>query len=147
MAGLASGKRFVSASGNATTALSTTSAQGLPSVSYSNGSSIQAPSYQPLTTRTWSPVGIAGLRDEGELRVERQRDMTDQTAKELVADRARGPFGNGAKQVPAAEARVGLVGVDVKRHDPLPGTDATEPRAPPRAAEPARTGTGPRCRR
>ena len=57
MAGLASGKRLVRASGNATTALSTTSAHGLPSVSYSNGSSIQAPSYQPLTTRTCLPSG------------------------------------------------------------------------------------------
>jgi hypothetical protein len=89
-----------------------------------------------------SAVGIARLGDEGELRVERQRDVTDQAAKELVADRARGPFGNDAEQVPAAEARVGLVGVDVKRHDPLPGTDATEPRGPQRAAASARREAG-----
>ena len=57
IAGLASGKRLVSASGNATTACSTTSAHGLPRVSYSNGSSIQSPSYQPLSTRTCSPLG------------------------------------------------------------------------------------------
>jgi hypothetical protein len=57
IAGLASGKRFVSSSGNATTARSTTSAHGLPCVSYSNGSSSQPPSYQPLITRTCSPVG------------------------------------------------------------------------------------------
>ena len=74
-------------------------------VSYSNGSSIQSPSYQPLTTRTCSPSGSRGLRDERELRVERQRDVTDQAAKELVSDRTRGPLGNGAKQVPAAEPR------------------------------------------
>ena len=57
IAGFASGKSFVSSSGNATTDFSTTSAQGLPRVSYSNGSSIQSSSNQPLNTRTWSPVG------------------------------------------------------------------------------------------
>src|SRR3954468_9429566 len=57
IAGLAPGKRWVSASGKATTSRSTTSAHGLPLVSYSNGSSIQPPSYQPLTTRTCCPLG------------------------------------------------------------------------------------------
>ena len=57
IAGFASGKRVVSASGNATTARSTTSAHGLPRVSYAKGSSIQSPAYQPLTTRTCCPVG------------------------------------------------------------------------------------------
>ena len=63
-------------------------------------------------------VGVGGLGDEGELRVERQRDVADQAAKELVADRARGALGDGAKQVAAAEPRVGLVGVDERRHEP-----------------------------
>ena len=119
MAGWASGKRLVSASGNATTALSTTSAHGLPRVSYSNGSSIQSPSYQPLITRTCSPRGVRGLRDEDELRVERQRDVPDQAAKELVPDHAGGPFRNGAKQIPAAELRLRLT--DVGERTQYPG--------------------------
>ena len=57
IAGLAPGKRLVSASGKATTSRSTTSAHGLPSVSYSNGSAIQPPSNQPLMTSTCAPVG------------------------------------------------------------------------------------------
>ena len=118
IAGFASGKRLVSSSGNATTAWSTTSAHGLPRVSYSNGSSSQSPSYQPLITRTCSPSGVAGLCDEGELRVERQRDVTDQATQELVPDRTRGPFGDRAKQVPAAKTRIGLVCMDRRRHEP-----------------------------
>ena len=50
---------------------------------------------------------VRGLCDEGELRAERQRDVTDQAAKELVPDRTRGSLGNGAKQVPAAELHAG----------------------------------------
>ena len=57
IAGLAPGKRSVKASGKATTDRSTTSAHGFPCVSYSNGSSIQSPWYQPLSTRTCSPFG------------------------------------------------------------------------------------------
>ena len=67
-------------------------------------------------------IGLAGLGDEGELRVERERDVTNEAAKELVADRSRGPLGNRAKQIPAAEARIGLVCVGKRRHDPLPAS-------------------------
>jgi hypothetical protein len=34
--------------------------------------------------------------------------VTDEAPKELVADRTRGPLGNRAKKVPAAEARAGV---------------------------------------
>ena len=54
-------------------------------------------------------VGLGGLCDEGELRVERHRDMTDEAAKELVADRARRPLGDSAQQIAAAKTRAGLV--------------------------------------
>ena len=120
IAGLASGKRVVSASGKATTDRSTTSAHGLPSVSYSNGSSIQSPSNQPLMHLHVLARRVRRLRDERELRVERQRDVADQAAEELVADRTRGSLGNGAKQIPAAEPRAGPVDVDVRRHEPAP---------------------------
>jgi len=63
-------------------------------------------------------VGLGGLCDEGELRIERERDVTDQAAKELVADRTRCPLGDSAKQVPAAKARIGLVCVGERRHEP-----------------------------
>jgi hypothetical protein len=72
-------------------------------------------------------AGVRGLRDEHELRVERHRDVTDQLAKEGIPDRTRGSLRNRAKQVPAGESRTGPVGVDVERHDPLPGIDATAP--------------------
>jgi hypothetical protein len=53
-------------------------------------------------------AGVRGLGDERELRVERHREVTDEALEELVADRARGPFGDSAKQVP----------VYVRRHEP-----------------------------
>jgi hypothetical protein len=53
-------------------------------------------------------VGLGGLCDEGELRGERQRDMTDQATEELVTHRTRGALGNRAKQVPTAEPRIGV---------------------------------------
>jgi hypothetical protein len=61
---------------------------------------------------------VRGLGDEGELRVERQRDVTDEAAQELVPDRPRGPFGHGAQQLPAAQARSRPLGVDERRHVP-----------------------------
>ena len=146
IAGLASGKRSVSASGKATTYRSTTSAHGLPRVSYSNGSSIQSSSYQPLSTRTCSPAGSDGLRDERELRVERQRDVADKAAKELVSDRTCGSFGNGAEQVPAAEPRAGAVDVYV-RHESLPTFDASARTSPRRRRATGPRGPGAGCRR
>jgi hypothetical protein len=62
--------------------------------------------------------GVRGLRDEGELRVERERDVTNQATQELVADRAGGALGKGAEQVPVAEPRTGLIGVERGRHEP-----------------------------
>jgi hypothetical protein len=35
--------------------------------------------------------------------------MTDEAAKELVADRARGPLGDSAQQIPPAKTRAALV--------------------------------------
>jgi hypothetical protein len=82
-------------------------------------------------------VGLGGLGDEGELRFERDRHVADQASKELVADRTRGPFGDGTKQVSAAEPRAGPVGVGDRRHEPLePGIDASAPERRDRGASP-----------
>ena len=120
IAGLASGKRLVSASGNATTAWSTTSAHGLPSRVVLERLVHPVAVVPAADHPDVLAVGLGGLGDEGELRVERERDVTDEAAKELVADRARGPLGDRAKQIPAAETRAGLVCVGERRHDPLP---------------------------
>ena len=80
----------------------------------------------PMAVAYVLAVGRARLCDEGELRAERQRYVTDQATQELVTDRTRGPFGHRAQQVPAAKTRIGLVCMDRRRHDPLPGIDATE---------------------
>jgi hypothetical protein len=52
-------------------------------------------------------IGLGGLCDEGELRVEGQRDVLYQATQELVADRTRGSFGNRTKQVPASDRASG----------------------------------------
>jgi len=63
---------------------------------------------------------VVGLGDERELRVERQRDVADEAAKELVADGSGGALGDRAEQIPAAEPRSGLIGVDGRWHEPAP---------------------------
>ena len=73
------------------------------------------------------PARVRCLRDERELRIERQRHVTDQAAEELVPDRTRGSLGNGAEQVPARESRTGEVDVNVRRHEPVPSFDASAP--------------------
>ena len=125
IAGLAPGKRVVSASGKATTSRSTTSAHGLPSrvvLEWLAHPVALEPAADHLHVR---PGRVRRLGDERELRVERQRDVMDQAAQELVANRARGSLGNGAEQVPAAEPRAGTVDVDVGRHEPVPPDDAS----------------------
>ena len=67
-------------------------------------------------------VRVAGLRDEGEPGVERQRDMPDQAAEELVSDHTSRPFGKGGQQIPAARLHAGLVGVGERRHERNAGT-------------------------
>jgi hypothetical protein len=62
-------------------------------------------------------VRLDGLRDESQLRVERERDVTHQAAKELVADGARRPLGHRAEQIAAAEPHMSLVGGGERRHD------------------------------
>src|SRR5215208_1259208 len=52
-----SGKWRTRPSGKETSVCPGTSAQGCPAVSYSIGSSMKAPSYQPATTLTWMPSG------------------------------------------------------------------------------------------
>jgi hypothetical protein len=58
--------------------------------------------------------------------------MTHQTAKELVADRAGRPFGDGSKKVAAAEPGMRLIGGGERRHGSqdlrsmLPRTRAVE---------------------
>ena len=76
------------------------------------------------------PVRVGGLCDEGELGPERERDVADQAAKELVSDRTRGALGNGAKQVPAAGPCIAVVDVGERRHVLRPGIDASEPTCP-----------------
>ena len=102
IAGLASGKRCVSASGNATTDRSTTSAHGLPSVSYSNGSSIQSSSYQPLSTRTCSPLGSVASATKANFASNASATWRTEAAEELVSDCACGSLGNRAEEVAAA---------------------------------------------
>ena len=62
--------------------------------------------------------GVRGLGDEGELRVERQRDVTDQPANELVTDRTSGSLGHCAKQIAVADSRATRVDVGRRRHEP-----------------------------
>jgi hypothetical protein len=64
--------------------------------------------------------GITRLCDERELRVERQGDVTDQAAKELVSDRTGGSLRNGAEQIPAAGSRTGALSLDVRRQEAPP---------------------------
>src|SRR5829696_360237 len=52
-----SGKWRTRPSGKETSVWPGTSAHGWPAVSYSIGSSMKAPSYQPATTLTWTPSG------------------------------------------------------------------------------------------
>jgi len=63
---------------------------------------------------------VVGLGDEGELRVERERDVPDEPAKELVPDGSGGALADRAQQIPAAEPRSGLIGVDGRWHEPAP---------------------------
>ena len=66
------------------------------------------------------PARIRGFGDERELRVECDRDVTNQAAKELVAHRTRSSLGNRTQQVPTAESGTPPIGVELRRHEPLP---------------------------
>ena len=70
-------------------------------------------------------AGITGLGDERKLRVEGQRDVTDEAVKELVSDGTCRSLRNRAEQIPAARSRLGPMSVDVRRQKPLPGIDVT----------------------
>src|SRR5262249_9619418 len=65
-----------------------------------------------------------------ELGVERERDVTDEAAEELVSDRSRRPLGDRAQQVAPAEPRIGFVDVERGRHQPAPAADASDRRGP-----------------
>ena len=98
-----SGNRSTSASGNATNAFSTASAHGRPCVSYSNGSSMKPPSYQPGHDAHVRPVRPRRLADERDLRPERLGERAHEHAQEVLADRTRSALGDRPQQLLAAE--------------------------------------------
>ena len=98
-----SGKRSTSASGNATNAFSTASAHGSPCVSYSNGSSMKPPSYQPATTRTCAPSARVASPTNAIFAPNASASVRTSTRRKSSPTAARRAFGDRPQQLLAAE--------------------------------------------